>query len=447
MTTKIPYTCLSLFLATSLQAQSIEQQVTKAHQSAMEATIYPKGKALIHEHRFVKFLPGTNALVFVDIPSSIVQDSVLFRDTNDPNQELHLLEYTLKSGPISNQRLLENAIDQEVLVLPSAGVSKDTLKGTLLGLDNNRAIVQILGHVQSVPQDSLAFAQLPQRLSTQPELIIKVESPKEKETETEIVYLTDGLTWDAAYTVVVDKNANFLDLNSWINFHNDSGIELKKAHLNFADAPSSSDKTGGQIFKIVRPTTVTDRTSKSVAWVDRDNIPTTKEYRIYPKVNINQNEDGVLIRPPVETWLSFKNVKENQLGVPLPAGVIKVYQRDGQGNLSYVGENKTASLGMGEELSLRLSTTPDITVDMWQTDFRKLGEQVIETGYRMDIKNTTKSSQKVTVVQDMSDKNWIILRETHPHNEKNTKQGIWEITLPPEGTESLRYRIRQNLVG
>ena len=237
-----------------------------------------------------------------------------------------------------------------------------------------------------------------------------------------------------------------LDINSWINFHNDSGVELKKAHLSFADAPSSIDKTGGQIFKIDRPTTVADRTSKSVAWVDRDNIKTAKSYRIYPHVKIDKNEEGVVIKPPVETWLSVKNDKDNYLGVPLPAGVIKVYHRDEKDNLSYVGENKTTSLGVGDELSLRLSTTPDITADMWQTDFRKLGEQVIETGYRMDIKNTSKQAQKVTVVQDMSDKHWMILRETHPHADKSSKQAIWEINLPAESSESLRYRVRQNLV-
>ncbi|MEB3703160.1 DUF4139 domain-containing protein [Candidatus Bealeia paramacronuclearis] len=443
----VSFLTLIFFLLTPpLSSASTEQNVTQAHQSQIEVTVYPKGQALIHERRSMKLVPGSNKLVLLDIPSSIVKDSVLFRALNDPNQELKLLEYTLKSGPISSQVMLENAIDQEILILPSAGLGNDTLKSKLLGLDGKRAVVQVLNRVQSVPQESLAFEQLPARLSTQPELIIKVESPYVKETEAEIVYLTDGLSWDAAYTVVIHADANFLDLNSWINFHNDSGIELQKAMLNFSDAQSSKEKSTGQIFKIERPTTVADRTSKSVAWVDRDNIRTRKSYRIYPKVNLNKNEEGVVMKPPVETWLSIGNTKDNQLGIPLPAGVVKVYQQGVDANLRFVGENKTPSLGIGDELSLRLSTNPEITADMWQTDFRKLGEQVIETGYRLDIKNNSKISQKVTVVQDMSDKDWLILRETHPHQEKNHQQVLWEIDLPSDGSESLRYRIRQNLM-
>ena len=109
----------------------------------------------------------------------------------------------------------------------------------------------------------------------------------------------------------------------------------------------------------------------------------------------------------------------------------------------YVGENKTQSVPVGDSLSLRLGSTKDITVDMRQTDYRKLGSHVVESGYRLDLKNMTKDKKHVTFFQNVSGE-WTVLRETHPHEEEENRLK-WTLALGPNESVSLRYRIRMNV--
>ena len=107
------------------------------------------------------------------------------------------------------------------------------------------------------------------------------------------------------------------------------------------------------------------------------------------------------MKPTIETWLSVQNNTTQGLGVPLPQGIINVFRRNTDGSLFYVGENKTPFTPVGKPFSLRVGSTKEITAEMRQTDYRKLGSQVVESGYRLDLKNTTHSSKQVTVFQDV----------------------------------------------
>jgi hypothetical protein len=149
------------------------------------------------------------------------------------------------------------------------------------------------------------------------------------------------------------------------------------------------------------------------------------------------------MKPSVETWLSVENAVSQGLGVPLPQGIIKVFQRSKDYSLLYIGENKTSLIPLGKSLSLRVGSTKEITTEMRQTDYRKLGSKVVESGYRLDLKNTTDSPKQVTVFQNVP-KEWIILRETHPHGEEENRVE-WILNLAPQEEVSLRYRIRMNV--
>ena len=90
-----------------------------------------------------------------------------------------------------------------------------------------------------------------------------------------------------------------------------------------------------------------------------------------------------------------------------------------------------------------MGSTKEITADMRQTDFRRLGSQVVESGYRLDLKNESKLPKEVTVFQNVTG-DWSILRESHPH-EVEEKRLQWTLTLKAQEEVSLRYRIRMNV--
>ena len=149
------------------------------------------------------------------------------------------------------------------------------------------------------------------------------------------------------------------------------------------------------------------------------------------------------MKPRVETWLSVKNTKDQGLGIVFPKGTMQVFRRNADGTLFYIGENKTSLTPLDQFLSLRVGSTKEITTEMRQTDYRKLGTNVVESGYRLDLKNTTDIPKRVTVFQDVLGE-WVILRETHPHEEED-KRISWTLDIPARDEVSLRYRIRMNV--
>ena len=112
-----------------------------------------------------------------------------------------------------------------------------------------------------------------------------------------------------------------------------------------------SAKKKSVTYNIERPITIPDLASKNVEWFSAQNILTTKSYRLYSPAEVEKDENGLIMKPQAEQWLSVKNEDKSGLGQSLPAGVIKVFQKNKQGHLSYMGENQTTAIGKGETFS------------------------------------------------------------------------------------------------
>jgi hypothetical protein len=431
------YISFIVFLLCPAFLKAAIQDVSQFSQLEISVVLYPQDMALIKEKRRVFLKEGSNKLLIKDVPSSILMDSFLFQ-VLPPSPPLTPLEYTFQAPHITREELLENSIGETVHILPLTSTSLPTT-AKLIALDGDDALIQSMDLISSVKKSRVAFSHLPYTLVSEPLITLKVSSPKEGEAFFEIGYLAKGFSWDAGYTIVVDVDAGQLDLNNWINIHNKSGMDIKKGHFRIAHVQQTSER----FYDIERPISLANNAVKNISWLSAKNLTPTKNFRIYPKNNILINEEGVVMKPTVETWLSVLNDKDHGLGSPLPQGVIKVFRHNKDGSLFYIGENKTPRTLVGKALSLRVGNTKEITAEMRQTDYRKLGSKVVESGYRVDLKNTTDTPKQVTVFQSVSHE-WIILRETHPH-EEDDKRLKWTLNLEAQEEVNLRYRIRMNV--
>ena len=424
----------SLFFSSGAQAGV--QDVSQSSQLEVNVTLYPQDIALIKEKRKALLKAGLTKLLIKDVPSLILMDTFLFQ-TLPPSLPLEVSEYTFRSSHITREELLQHSIGNPVLLLSESNTSPTPAK--LLSLDANDAIVESANMIFAVKKERLGFPHLPYTLVPEPLITLKVLASKEGESLFEMGYLTKGFSWDAAYTIIIDSMGEHLDLNNWITIHNKSGVNINKGRFRIAHTQMTNER----FYEIEHPVNISDQSTKNLSWFAAKNLTPIKSFRMYPKNNITLNEEGVVMKPPVETWLSVKNETKNGLGIPFPEGTIKVFKRNPDGSLFYVGDNKTPPILLGKSLSLRLGTTKEITAEMRQTDYRKLGNQVVEAGYRLDLKNTTDSPKQVTVFQNVSGE-WAILRETHVHEEEETRLK-WIIPLAPKEDTSLRYRIRMNV--
>lgn len=425
-----------LFLLLPCLVQAVVHDVSQSSQLEINVTLYPQDMALIKEKRKTFLKEGSNKLLIKDVPSSILIDSFLFQIL-PPSPSLSVLEYTFQAPHITREELLQHSIGEIIQILPLPSAPAPTT-AKLLSIDGEDALVEVTGLIFAVKKNRIAFPHLPYTLVPEPMITLKVLNSKEGEYLFEMGYLAKGFSWDAGYTIVVDAEGGHLDLNTWINIHNQSGMDIKKGHFRVAQTQQKE-----RFYDIERPISLSDKATKNISWRAAKNLTPTKSFRIYPQNDIVLNEEGVVMKPTVETWLSVQNDASQGLGVPLPKGVIKVFRRNPDGSFFYVGENKTSLTPIGKSLSLRTGSTKEITTEMRQTDYRKLGSQVVESGYRLDLKNTTNSPKQVTVFQNVAGE-WIILRETHPHEEEENRLK-WTISLAPQEEVSLRYRIRMNV--
>lgn len=431
----------AFLLPTLSQAEVVETGKTP---DEVILVVYPEGQGLVREKRHALILPGSNKILIRNIPREVLDGSILLRAPS-AEKPITFTEYSFQSDLISRKSLLEGSVGTEVLLAPQT--PGESFEGVhLVAVSGSEAVIEtaqgvkpgVQSNIQAINADRIAFKGIPYKLTQHPLMTVKLLSEAKMNLDYEISYLARGLSWNSSYTIIVSNDASAIDINNWIHIHNSTGVDFTKANIRIAEGQREEESV---TYNLERPTTIPDQASKNVEWFSAKDIKTTKSYRIYSPAEVQNDENGLIMKPQAEQWLSVKNETKDGLGQALPAGVIKVFQKNKQGRLSYMGENKTTAIGTGDTFSLRLGNTNDVTAEMKQTDIRRISNQVIETGYTVTLTNQTNSALDTSFIQKFKGE-WSLLRETHAHTELNGSAAEWQLSIPENGTETLRFRLR-----
>ena len=90
------------------------------------------------------------------------------------------------------------------------------------------------------------------------------------------------------------------------------------------------------------------------------------------------NNPGEPIKEKVGVFVGFKNSKENSLGQPLPAGVVRVYKADTTGAQQFVGEDLIDHTQKDENVRVKLGDALDVVDERKQTDYKNIARRVFE---------------------------------------------------------------------
>jgi hypothetical protein len=195
------------------------------------------------------------------------------------------------------------------------------------------------------------------------------------------------------------------------------------------------------LYSFERPTGIADNQTKQLALLSASAVPVSREYLLAGNdwyYRDRYGQIGQKLKPAV--FLEFDN-KGGQLGKPLPAGVVRVYARDSKGAAQFVGEDRIAHTAKNEKLKLRLGEAFDITAERKQTSYRKIGDNVVETAYRIDLRNA--KEEAVTVrVQEPLPGDWEMLQESQKHTRESSRVASWNVAVPAGGTAILEYTVR-----
>jgi len=212
-----------------------------------------------------------------------------------------------------------------------------------------------------------------------------------------------------------------------------------------AAAPGFSEEGLSEyhLYGIERPVTLPDNSSKQIAFVRASGIKVQKTYEITGQqfYFYSPYQGGEPAKQPVEAHLKFKNSESNSLGVPLPAGTVRVYQADSSGRVQFVGEDNIPHTPKDEDLNLYIGNAFDVTAERKQTDFQNLGRDVYESAFQITIRNHKKAAVTVDVNEPVSG-TWTVLQSNFKYEKTSAFSIRFHVPVEADGQSVLNYRVR-----
>lgn len=445
------------------------------------------GYALVRDDREVKLKQGRSQHSFTDVAALIDPTTVTFSSLTDP--ATRVLEQNFQFDLVSTQKLLLKFVDRQITVDKVAGDEVSQITGTLLSATDGIVLRDREGSIHSLPSyASVKFPDLPGGLNTRPTLVWDIHSPSGGTHKARVTYQTGGVTWWADYNLIfnegTDANSGLLDLSAWVSIINQSGAGfsdaklkliagdvhrvqpevdqrmLRREVLEMAAAAQAADAGFVQkdffefhLYTLGRKTTLPNNSTKQIELFDQARqIPAKKvllyygaaQPFFYPSPYTDRNM-GVEMNKKVDVYLEFKNDKQFGLGVPLPAGRIRVSQLDkADGSLEFIGEDKIDHTPKDEQVRVKLGSAFDVVGERRQVDFA-VDSKARWMEEEIEVKLRNHKTQPVTVLVKENLyrwSNWKILTKTHNFEKEDARTIHFPVRVAKDGETIVRYRVR-----
>jgi hypothetical protein len=147
----------------------------------------------------------------------------------------------------------------------------------------------------------------------------------------------------------------------------------------------------------------------------------------------------------VDVYLEFKNDKEYGLGVPLPAGRIRVSQLDAADtSLEFIGEDRIDHTPKDETVRVKLGSAFDVVGERHQTDFAvDTKARWLEEAFEIKVRNHKEQPVEVLVKENLYRwSNWKMLSKTHDFTKEDARTIHFPVKIAKDGEAIVRYRVR-----
>ena len=196
------------------------------------------------------------------------------------------------------------------------------------------------------------------------------------------------------------------------------------------------------IYTLQRPSTIKDNQTKQISLVTADNIPVKKELLYYGAQYYYRSQYGeVMTNQKVGIYVEILNRKEDNLGIPLPKGTVRVYKRDSGGSLQFIGEDSIDHTPKDEKVRIKPGDAFDVVGTRKQTDWKKVAYDTYEAAFEVSLRNHKKEDVTVKVVEPVP-WDWTMLSSSHPYKKTESHTAEFIIPVAKDKETILRYRVR-----
>jgi hypothetical protein len=451
-----------------------EQSTSLNDQTDLAVTVYNSNIALIRDVRQLQLPTGDFRLKFMDIAATVNPATVHFRSLTEP-QKLSVLEQNYEYDLLEPNKLLNKYVGKEVTLVRSYmdnGTTKhEEVKAILLA--NNNGPVWKIGNeiVTGVYGETFRFPEVPANLYDRPTLLMTLENSGSRKQSIEASYLANSLSWNADYVLTVGRDDKAADLDGWVTLINNSGTAFHNAKLQLvagdlhrlpekeqyramsalAAAPQAKAANGFvqenfseyHLYTLGRRTSVEDKETKQISLLEGSGVPVEKLFVVNGQnfYYHNYQNPGSPLKDPVMVFYKFKNEEKAGLGIPLPAGNVRVYQQDSKGGLLFIGEDHIDHTPKDEFVTVKIGNAFDVVTERKQTDYKKIADRVYEMEFEITLRNHKDTPVNVEVNEPIGG-DWEILSSTFPAKKTEAFAAQFNVPVKANGESVLKYRIR-----
>ncbi|MBI1333720.1 MAG: DUF4139 domain-containing protein [Armatimonadetes bacterium] len=453
--------------------------------NSTEVTVYNGGYGFVKDVRELDLKAGVQPVVIDDVAEKIDATSVGFKCLSDPGS-FSVLEQNYRYDLVSPEAILQKSLGKRIRFTRTVGGKKESVEGVLLSSPtavvnngdgasyqyNGLVIRTDDGRILLSPNGEIDVLQMPEGLISKPSLLWQVDSAKDQRAKVELSYLTEGIKWSASYVMTLGKS-NVGDLQGWVTLDNQSGYNFRDATLKLlaGDVHRTERRyTRGTVFSgrsgintingspmveeglfeyhlytLQRPATVLNNQTKQLGLLEATDIPMQKVIRVDsyendPRANVTGETQDFA----GSVHLLFTNDKKSHLGMPMPAGKIRFFQRDQKGSLQFIGEDAIKHTPRDEKLDLTVGNAFDVRASRKKIGYTKLSSRSARIDYVMEVRNRKDSTANIHLYEHampFSYTDWKISKASDKFAKVDARSVLFALDLKPNEVKEVRFSV------
>src|ERR1700682_4242959 len=450
-----------------------DQSTSLNDQTDLNVTVYNSNIALVRDVRQLVLPSGTFRLKFMDIAATVNPATVHFRSLTE-SEKLGVVEQNYEYDLLEPAKLLHKYVGKEVTLVRSYqenGTTKhEEIKATLLA-DNNGPVWKIGNDiVTGMFAESYRFPEVPANLYDRPTLLMSLDNSGSRKHQIEASYLATNLSWNSDYVLTVGRDDKAADLDGWVTLANNSGTAFHNARLQLvagdlnrlpvsgrADAMEAMSVAKARpaapfqqesfseyhLYTLGRRTSVEDKETKQISLLQGTGVPVQKIFVVNGQNYYyhNAQNPGSPLKDPVMVFYKFRNEEKAGLGMPLPAGNVRVYQKDSKGGVLFIGEDHIDHTPKDENVTVHIGNAFDVIAERKQTDYKSFGSRVWEMEFEITLRNHKDTLITVEVNEPIGG-DWEMLSSTYKFTKTAAFAAQFHVPVDKNGTSVLKYRVR-----
>lgn len=488
------------FLLPLLAALPLTAQ-TPSSTTPTQLTIYNQDFAVARTTIPLDLHAGANEVLTTNVTSQLEPDSVVLRDPTGRNP-IKVAEQNYDAAVVNQQWMLEKyegktiefQVQAESQFVTDTGKIGDFpakfVQGRILRAGNqsmgDQPLIEANGKMQFQLPGIPIFPANTDGLLLKPTLRWQIDSAKAARFPAELDYITGGMSWHATYNVVLPETndttgAELADIIGWVTIQNKSGTDFPQAAIQLMAGdvakiqdlrnrpyrvssgyvmnqsvvvtPDVTQKSFDDfhLYDLHRTLALHNGETKQVQFLEASRVSVQRTYQyqgndpvvqpFYPGFHNDQQFLGNSDNTHISILEEIKNSTANHLGMPLPAGRIRLYRKDTGGQMQFVGEGMINHTPAEQTVKVVSGNAFDITAKRRQTGFHVDGLHRT-TDESFEIKLSNQKPQPVTVhaVEHMNrGENWEITAKSSDYTKRDSSTIDFPISVPAKGDATLTY--------